>query len=189
MTTAYILDNKNSPISDPAADSPTAFSYGSGHVDPERAANPGLVYDISYDDYLYYLCSIQYSSSEIRKVSRGNFSCPTETVLQAGDLNYPSFAVLFDGSFQNNSAKYRRTVTNVGYAATTYLVQVHEPEGVSVSVEPKILKFNQRGQKLSYTVKFVQLGKKSTSSDTYFGSLIWEASKYTVRSSIAVTWL
>ena len=118
MTTAYTLDNKNSPIADIGSDSPSAtpFAYGSGHVDPERASNPGLVYDISYEDYLYYLCSIQYSSTELGTLTRGNFSCPTGTVLQAGDLNYPSFAVLFDGSSLNNSATYKRTATNVGYA-------------------------------------------------------------------------
>ena len=191
MTTAYTLDNTNSPIADIGSDTPSAtpFAYGSGHVDPERASNPGLVYDISYEDYLYYLCSIQYPSTELGTLTGGNFSCPTGTVLQAGDLNYPSFAVLFDGSSLNNSATYKRTVTNVGYATTTYVAQVHEPEGVSVIVEPKVLKFKQRGQKLSYKVNFVQLGEKSSSSDTSFGSLVWGASKYQVRSPIAVTWL
>ncbi|XP_034708669.1 subtilisin-like protease SBT1.1 [Vitis riparia] len=190
MTSAYTLDNKKSPISDTGSESPTAtpFAYGSGHVDPERASNPGLVYDISYEDYLYYLCSLKYSSSQMATISRGNFSCPTDTDLQTGDLNYPSFAVLFDGNSHNNSATYKRTVTNVGYATTTYVAQAHEPEGVSVIVEPKVLKFKQNGQKLSYTVSFVQLGEKSSSSGTSFGSLVWGSSRYSVRSPIAVTW-
>ncbi|KAL6322536.1 hypothetical protein AAG906_009841 [Vitis piasezkii] len=190
MTSAYTLDNKKAPISDTGSESPTAtpFAYGSGHVDPERASNPGLVYDISYEDYLYYLCSLKYSSSQMATISRGNFSCPTDTDLQTGDLNYPSFAVLFDGNSHNNSATYKRTVTNVGYATTTYVAQAHEPEGVSVIVEPKVLKFKQNGQKLSYTVSFVQLGEKSSSSGTSFGSLVWGSSRYSVRSPIAVTW-
>ncbi|CBI38831.3 unnamed protein product, partial [Vitis vinifera] len=190
MTTAYTLDNKKAPISDTGSESPSAtpFAHGSGHVDPEKASNPGLIYDIGYEDYLYYLCSLKYSSSEMATLSRGNFSCPTDTDLQTGDLNYPSFAVLFDGDSHNNSATYKRTVTNIGYPTTTYVAQAHEPEGVSVIVEPKVLKFNQKGQKLSYKVSFVDSGEKSSSSDSSFGSLVWVSSRYSVRSPIAVTW-
>ena len=189
MTTAYTLDNKNSPISDFGSDNPSAtpFAYGSGHVDPERASNPGLVYDISYEDYLDYLCSLKYSSSQLGTLTRGNFSCPTDTVLQAGDLNYPSFTVLFDGNSHNNSVTYKRTVKNVGYGMTTYTAQVHEPEGVSVIVEPRVLKFEQNQQTLSYKISFVQSGEKS-GSGTSFGSVVWGGRKYTVRSPIAVTW-
>ncbi|RVX01072.1 Subtilisin-like protease SBT1.1 [Vitis vinifera] len=190
MTTAYTLDNKKAPISDTGSESPSAtpFAHGSGHVDPEKASNPGLIYDIGYEDYLYYLCSLKYSSSEMATLSRGNFSCPTDTDLQTGDLNYPSFAVLFDGDSHNNSATYKRTVTNIGYPTTTYVAQAHEPEGVSVIVEPKVLKFDQKGQKLSYKVSFVDSGEKSSSSDSSFGSLVWVSSRYSVRSPIAVTW-
>ncbi|KAJ9680820.1 hypothetical protein PVL29_019973 [Vitis rotundifolia] len=190
MTTAYTLDNKKAPISDmrPNGPSATPFAYGSGHVDPEKASNPGLIYDISYEDYLYYLCSLNYSSSQMATMSRGNYSCPTDTVLQTGDLNYPSFAVLFEGKPHDNSATYKRTVTNVGHPRTAYVAQVHEPEGVSIIVEPKVLKFRRAGQKLSYKVSFVDSGEKSGSSDPSFGSLVWASSKYTVRSPIAVTW-
>ncbi|KAJ9680819.1 hypothetical protein PVL29_019972 [Vitis rotundifolia] len=190
MTSAYTLDNKKAPISDTGSESPSAtpFAYGSGHGDPEKASNPGLIYDISYEDYLYYLCSLKYSSSQMATLSKGNFSCPADTVLQPGDLNYPSFAVLFDGNSHNNSATYKRTVTNVGYATTAYVAQVHEPEGVSIIVEPKVLKFRRAGQKLSYKVSFVDSGEKSSSSDPSFGSLVWVSSRYSVKSPIAATW-
>ncbi|RVW41133.1 Subtilisin-like protease SBT1.1 [Vitis vinifera] len=190
MTTAYTLDNKKAPISDMRPNSPSAtpFAYGSGHVDPEKASKPGLIYDITYVDYLYYLCSLNYSSSQMATISRGNFSCPTYTVLQTGDLNYPSFAVLFKRNSENNSAICKRTVTNVGYPRTAYVAQVHEPEGVPIIVKPKVLKFRRAGQKLSYEVRFADSGKKSNSSDPSFGSLVWVSIKYTVRSPIAVTW-
>ncbi|XVF73315.1 hypothetical protein PTKIN_Ptkin12aG0191700 [Pterospermum kingtungense] len=77
MTTAYVIDNKGSPIWDLAAfnTSATPFAFGSGHVDPERASNPGLIYDITPEDYVYYLCSLKYNDSQIALFA-DNFTCP-----------------------------------------------------------------------------------------------------------------
>jgi subtilisin family serine protease len=67
MTTAYVTNNKGNPIKDSSlAGSPaTPFDIGAGHVNPERAREPGIVYDISTEDYVNYLCSLNYSSSEL----------------------------------------------------------------------------------------------------------------------------
>nr|DAD18738.1 TPA_asm: hypothetical protein HUJ06_020201 [Nelumbo nucifera] len=193
MTTAYMLNNKFTPIKDAAAgggsssssDLATPFAFGSGHVNPERASDPGLIYDIGTEDYLNYLCSLNYTSSQMALVARRSFTCP----LQPGDLNYPSFALLFDNGAQNITLTYKRTVTNVGAPRARYVVVVKEPEGVSVRVEPKVLKFNKLGQKLSYKVTFVAaVGRKTTSNAYSFGSLVWLFDKYAVTSPIAVTW-
>ncbi|KAK0581228.1 hypothetical protein LWI29_011568 [Acer saccharum] len=187
MTTAYTLNNKKSPISDvDSSNSVGPFAYGSGHVDPERAVDPGLIYDIAAEDYLKYLCNLNYTSAEIALFTRGNFTCPKITAFGARDLNYPSFAVNFRGGVQNGSLEYKRTVTNVGIPTSSYAVQVEVPNGVSVIVKPKILSFNKLGQKLSYKVTIV--GKSKTSSHSSFGSLTWVSGKFRVRSPIAVTW-
>ncbi|KAJ8573256.1 hypothetical protein K7X08_009767 [Anisodus acutangulus] len=58
MTTAYTLDRERTPIADAVSEasiSATPFVFGSGHVDPERASDPGLIYDISTEDYLHYI--------------------------------------------------------------------------------------------------------------------------------------
>ena len=89
-----------------------------------------------------------------------------------GDLNYPSFAVRFEANSQNLNALYKRTVTNVRHPRTTYVVQVQESKGVSVIVEPKVLKFRHTGQKLNYKVRFVESGEKSSSSDTFFVGIL-----------------
>ncbi|KAF9614791.1 hypothetical protein IFM89_020645 [Coptis chinensis] len=119
MTTAYIQNNKRAPITDVASETSepaTPFAFGSGHINPERASDPGLVYDINTDDYLNYLCSLNYTSSQIAALARNKFSCPTSKALQPGDLNYPSFALTFDSGSSNVTVTYQRTVTNVGAA-------------------------------------------------------------------------
>ena len=35
------------------------FRQGAGHVQPNRAMNPGLVFDSGYNDWLGFLCGTQ----------------------------------------------------------------------------------------------------------------------------------
>ncbi|OWM66759.1 hypothetical protein CDL15_Pgr010411 [Punica granatum] len=39
------------------------FSYGSGQINPLKAANPGLIYEITKDDYVNLLCSLGFDES------------------------------------------------------------------------------------------------------------------------------
>ncbi|KAK6239934.1 hypothetical protein QUC31_005403 [Theobroma cacao] len=188
MTTAYVTDNKGSPILDVAfSSSATPFALGSGHVDPERASDPGLIYDISPKDYIYYLCSLKYNASQI-SLFVDNFTCPKHAIMQPGDLNYPSFAVNFKSSAAEN-VTYKRTVTNVGTPKSTYKVLVEEPKGVSVIVKPEILTFKMLGEKLSYKVTFIGLKRTKPVAASSFGSLVWVSGKYRVRSPIAASWM
>ncbi|GLT43914.1 hypothetical protein SLA2020_178390 [Shorea laevis] len=190
MTTAYNLDNRGSPIKDVYYGGPaTPFAIGSGHVDIQKASDPGLLYDIHPYEYLHYLCSLNYSSSQIALFDR-NFTCPKRSTMQPGDLNYPSFAVLFESDAHNVTITYRRTVTNVGNPPIgTYKVQVEEPIGISVRVKPNILSFKMHGQKLQYKVSFTVKKPLIESDDSSFGSLTWVSEKYAVRSPIVITYI
>ncbi|KAJ4831291.1 hypothetical protein Tsubulata_020391 [Turnera subulata] len=191
MTTAYVLDSQKAPIPDVGSNNSapaTPFAFGSGHVDPESASDPGLIYDITTEDYLNYLCSLNYTASQVAQVSGKNYTCPDNTTLQPGDLNYPSFAVNFIRSGKSNTMTFKRTVTNVGSPSCAYTVQVEEPSGVSVTLEPKMLSFENSGQQLTYKVSFVGLGGQHTRGSSSFGSIVWVSGTYRVRSPIAVTW-
>ncbi|KAL3622444.1 hypothetical protein CASFOL_033855 [Castilleja foliolosa] len=192
MTTAYINDTKNNIISDMAGSkSANPFVFGSGHVDPKRASDPGLIYDISTTDYLDYLCSLKYNSTQMPLFAGDNFTCGNDSHFQPGDLNYPSFSVNIGTDF--TATTYKRTVTNVGsLVKTNYSVEVIEPEGVSITVQPNILKFQKKGEKLSYKVTFKgKKGKGIMPARFTFGYLEWVSSckHYYVSSPIAVTWL
>uniref|UniRef100_A0A7N0T0A9 Subtilisin-like protease SBT1.1 n=1 Tax=Kalanchoe fedtschenkoi TaxID=63787 RepID=A0A7N0T0A9_KALFE len=191
MTTAYTVNNRLLPISDSSGSAPakdgTPFTFGSGHVDPERASDPGLIYDMSATDYLRYLCGLNYSSSQISAFAGGNFTCPPNPISHSGRLNYPSFAVNFISP--NTSLIHTRTVTNVGEAPSTYRLQVVAPEGVRVSVQPRTLPFRNLGQKLSYRVRFTSLKSFSGATGPSFGSIMWVSGHYRVRSPVAIAWL
>ncbi|XP_057742232.1 subtilisin-like protease SBT1.1 [Arachis stenosperma] len=192
MTTAYTVNNRGSPLLDIASNTSSAFAnpfaFGSGHVNPECASDPGLVYDITNKDYLNYLCSLNYTPTQIAIISKGHFKCSKDSFFQLGDLNYPSFSVSFDINGTNSSVTYKRVVTNVGYPSSSYTVKVEEPNGVLIKVEPRNLRFGKLGEKLNYSVTFVANGGTTISDTSTFGSLTWVSGKYNVRSPIAITW-
>ncbi|KAK8718370.1 hypothetical protein V6N13_045606 [Hibiscus sabdariffa] len=190
MTTAYTMDNRGKPIADLGLYGlASPFSIGSGHVDPIKASDPGLIYNITAEDYINYLCSLKYNVSQIALFEEGFQSCPMEAAsMQPGDLNYPSFAVNFKRRAQNVTVTYKRTVTNVGIPRSTYKVSVEVPKGVSVTVRPKVLSFKKLNEEVSYKVSFTGLSRKKTVASSSFGYLVWVSGKYRVRSPIAVTW-
>ena len=62
----------------------TPFGYAAGHVQPNRAADPGLVYDAGAADYLGFLSALGYNSSTIATFMAGDddgdrqarYACP-----------------------------------------------------------------------------------------------------------------
>ncbi|PPD81272.1 hypothetical protein GOBAR_DD21804 [Gossypium barbadense] len=183
MTTAYTIDNKGKPISDLKSHAlATPFGIGSGHVDPIKASDPGLIYDITADDYISYLCSLKYNESQIALFEEGFIECKKEQLaMQPGDLNYPSFAVNFNRKARNVTITYKRTVTNVGIPKSTYKVSVEAPKGAYVIVRPKVLSFKKLNQKLSYKVSFIGLSRKKPVVNSAFGSLMWVSGNYRVK--------
>ncbi|KAF7804593.1 subtilisin-like protease SBT1.2 [Senna tora] len=191
MTTAEVTDRSGRPILDD--DKPAGvFAMGSGHVNPERAINPGLVYDIRPDDYVTHLCSLGYTKSEIFSITHRNVSCHGIMRMHRGfSLNYPSISVIFKDGMRIKM--FSRRLTNVGSPNSTYSVEVMAPAGVKVITKPKRLVFEHINQSLNYRVWFISR-KKVKGADTMAfaeGHLTWVHSEngfYRVRSPIAVTW-
>ncbi|VAH94310.1 unnamed protein product [Triticum turgidum subsp. durum] len=73
MTTAYstYTGGAGAPILDAATGAAaTPFDYGAGHVDPTRAVEPGLVYDLGTSDYVDFLCALKYTPNMIAALAR-----------------------------------------------------------------------------------------------------------------------
>ncbi|KAF3662663.1 hypothetical protein FXO38_11049 [Capsicum annuum] len=112
------------------------LAHGSGHVNPQKALSPRLVYNVRIRDHIKFLCSLNYSMDEIQSiVKRLNFTGANKFA-DAGQINYvPSFSVLF-GINTKRVFHYTREVTNVGAAGSVYEVPIDAPSSVTVIVKP-----------------------------------------------------
>ncbi|KAF5177204.1 Subtilisin-like protease SBT1.4 [Thalictrum thalictroides] len=190
MTTAYNLDNSGKTFLDLGGGESTPFVHGAGHVDPNRALNPGLVYDLNIDDYIAFFCSIGYNSKSISVFTKdqSTIDCSSKTLASPGDLNYPSFAVLFKSN--EDEVSYKRVVKNVGSDVDViYEAKVISPPSVEITVSPSKLVFSNDNQSLSYVIKFKsKTGGQLGSVQAKFGSIEWSDGVHIVRSPIAIRW-
>ncbi|KAF1870398.1 hypothetical protein Lal_00003604 [Lupinus albus] len=185
MTTAYTLDNTNTPLHEASVEAiSTPWDHGAGHVDPQKALSPGLVYDASTNDYITFLCSLNYTLEHVQVIAQDpNINC-SRKFSDPGQLNYPSFSILFAN--KKRVVRYTRTLTNVGDANSIYNVAIEGPPTVSITVKPDKLVFQKVLEKKRYTVTFVS--KKRNAIKAASGSITWSNSQHQVRSPIAYTW-
>lgn len=156
-----------------------AFDIGGGHVNPNRAAKPGLIYNMSMDSYIQFLCSMGYSSPAITNLTKSKISCMKNS--NSGlDLNLPSISI----PNLNKTVTVSRTVTNVGPINSVYKALVQPPHGVKMVVKPQTLSFNLTSPVLSFKVTFSS--KLKVHGDYSFGSLTWTDGEHFVRSPIVV---
>jgi subtilisin family serine protease len=191
MTSADITDRRGKAILDGDGERADLFAMGAGHVNPARAVDPGLVYDIQPGDYVTHLCTLGYTHMEIFKITHTGVNCTAVLEKNRGfSLNYPSIAVALKNKGAK-SASLQRTVTNVGAPNSAYTVQVAAPPGVKVSVAPTTLSFVEFGEQRGFTVT-VEAPSPPAGKDSAEGYLVWKQSggegKHVVRSPIAVTW-
>lgn len=155
------------------------FDYGGGLVNPEKAAKPGLVYDLGLEDYVLYMCTVGYNESSISQlVGKGTIcSNPIPSVL---DFNLPSITV----PNLKEEVTLTRTLTNVGPVDSVYKVAVEPPFGVQVTVTPETLVFNSTNKKVSFQVRVSATHK--TNTGYYFGSLTWSDYVHNVTIPLSV---
>ncbi|KAJ8443962.1 hypothetical protein Cgig2_020808 [Carnegiea gigantea] len=153
MTTAGIIDDYGKPISD-GGNPADFFAMGSGHINPDKAVDPGLIYDIRPEEYTLHLCTLGYTTAEIFTVTHMNVSCTDLLKKNRGfTLNYPAISAIFKG--KQKVKVINRRVTNVGRPHSIYSVEVKAPEGVRVVVKPRQLVFRSIDQTLSYKVYII----------------------------------
>ncbi|KAL9391294.1 hypothetical protein Peur_015214 [Populus x canadensis] len=190
MTTANTFNNLNQPMTDEATGNvSSSYDLGAGHLNLDRAMDPGLVYDITNNDYVNFLCGIGYGPRVIQVITRSPVSCLEKKPLPE-NLNYPSIAALLPSSAKGATSKaFIRTVTNVGQPDAVYRFTIQAPKGVTVTVKPPKLVFTEAMKKQSFIVTVTANTRNLMLDDSgaVFGSISWSDGKHVVRSPILVT--
>lgn len=180
---AYNTDIYGDGISIEASEkSADPFDIGSGHINPVKALDPGLVYDTTTQDYVNFLCNMGYSEAQIEAM----VVCPLITRCPHKprpnwNINYPSISV----PDLSCTTTLQRTVRNVGHFKTAvYYVSVVEPHGVDVVVWPRVLVFSPFKDEITYQVTLSPL--KISRGRFDFGSITWSDGFHHVRSPLVV---
>ncbi|GAU33621.1 hypothetical protein TSUD_360020 [Trifolium subterraneum] len=185
MTTSDIFDNTKQHIKDiETGNKATPLALGAGHVNPNRALDPGLVYDVGVQDYVNLLCALNFTQKNITTITRTSSNDCSKPSL---DLNYPSFiAFLNAGNSSKTTQHFHRTVTNVGEGQTTYVASITPIKHFRINVIPNKLVFKKKNQKLSYRLS-IEGPRMILKNKVSFGYLTWKDEKHVVRSPIVVT--
>jgi hypothetical protein len=165
MTSAYdVLDGANTnPL--------VIFRQGAGHVRPNRAADPGLVYESNFSEWLMFL-------------QGQNCGCLPASFpkIDASNLNVASIAI---GDMAGVQTVTRR-VTNVGSSAATYTASFTGLTGVNTVVSPAVLSLSP-GQTGTFTVSFTRTSAALNSySSASSGQLTWSDGTHSVRIPIVI---
>ncbi len=150
---------------------PNRFGYGAGHLNPNPAADPGLVYDVSTADYARFLCGLNLTPPS------GVGTCASLGTITPSNLNLASLTA----NSVLGTVTLNRRVTNVSAATSTYVASWTLP-GYSVVVNPTSLTIAP-GASANYTVA---LTKTSAPINSWvFGNLTWSDNVHTVSSPLS----
>lgn len=147
-------------------------------MQPNRAMDPGLVYDLTVNDYLGFLCALGYNETQIQQFSGKPYTCRKS--IRLIDFNYPSITV----PSLSGSVTVTRKVKNVG-SPGTYKARVRSPPGISVRVDPDSLGFERNGEVKAFKVT-LKARKHGGLKDYVFGQLTWSDGRHYIRSPIVV---
>jgi Subtilase family/Fibronectin type-III domain/PA domain/Peptidase inhibitor I9 len=170
-----LMTSGSDVLDGPNTDPVVIFRQGAGHVRPNSAADPGLVYDHGFNDWLAFLCGTTtgVSPATCAALEELGFS------FDPSDLNVPSIAIGDLAGIQTVTRK----VTNVGSSPATYNASVTGLAGINVNVSPSSLTINP-GQTRTFTVTFT---RTTAALGTYVGGqLSWTDGTHTVRSPLVI---
>ena len=144
------------------------FRQGAGHVRPNLANNPGLVFDAGFNDWMSFICGVQ----------PGSF-CATIPAIDPSDLNLASIAI---GDLAGTQTVTRR-VTNVTGGTATFTPSLTAMAGFTTVVSPTSLTL-ARGATGTFTVAFTRT--TATLGSYVGGQLTWSSASPSVSVRIPV---
>lgn len=174
MTTSTTLDRAENPLRAQQYSgsetvtlvTATPFDYGSGHVTPRAALDPGLIFDAAYEDYIGFLCTTPgIDAHEIKNYT----SLPCNyTMGRPSNLNTPSITI----SHLVGTQTVTRTVTNVA-GLETYVISTRMAPAIAVEANPPAMTLKPGASR-----KFsVTLTARSVTGTYSFGEVLLKGSR------------
>src|SRR5688500_1166305 len=175
MIKSALMTSGSDVLDGPNTNPLVIFRQGAGHVRPNSAADPGLVYDHGFNDWLAFLCGTTtgVNPASCAALAGAGYS------FDPSNLNGASIAIGDMAGVQT----VRRKVTNVGNSAATYTATVTGMTGINVVVSPSSFSINP-GQTKTYTVTFTRT--TATLNAYTGGQLTWSDGSHSVRSPLVV---
>jgi subtilisin family serine protease len=141
------------------------WGQGAGHVVPNSAADPGLVYDAGTLDYQQYICGVTGEATDCGSGALPGYALNLATITLPGVVGVQSVS---------------RSVTNVGDRAATYTATA-SVDGFTTTVTPATLTIAP-GETQRYTLNL----RRSDAVDGVwnFGEVVWNDGEHQVRSPL-----
>ncbi|KAL5149471.1 Subtilisin-like protease SBT2.6 [Glycine soja] len=174
MTTSTTLDRAGNPLlAQQTSESEamrlvkaTPFDYGSGHVDPTAALDPGLIFDAGYKDYVGFLCTTP--SIDVHEIRHYTHTPCNTTMGKPSNLNTPSITI----SYLVRTQVVTRTVTNVA-EEETYVITARMEPAVAIEVNPPAMTI-KAGASRQFSVS---LTVRSVTRRYSFGEVLMKGSR------------
>ena len=144
MTTADVTGNAVGRIIDMTTEvAGTPLDFGAGHVNPNKAMDLDLVYDIEAEDCVNYLCAMSCTSQLIQIITGpSNFTCEYASL----DLNYPSFLGLLNMT-NTATTTFKKVLTNRADNSSVYHAVISAPQGMKALAQPTTPTFSGNDSK------------------------------------------
>ncbi|KAL0331346.1 UNVERIFIED_CONTAM: Subtilisin-like protease SBT1.2 [Sesamum angustifolium] len=131
MTTADVVNLAHNPIEDERFLPANIFATGSGHVNPSRANDPGFVYDVQPEDYIPYLCGLNYTNRQVGTILQrkdSNKRRRAKFILRCRDRPPPGIDVVVEPSKLdflevNQKLQYQVTFSQLNSTTNSGFVQ------------------------------------------------------------------
>jgi hypothetical protein len=174
IKSALMTTGRQDVVKEDATTPADPFDFGAGHVVPNSATDPGLVYPTKYDDYIAFLCG-----ATAGLVSKAG--CDARAALglsfDASDLNIASIGI----ANVVGSQSVTRTVMSVADGSTTWTATASVP-GYDVTAPAAFTLAD--GATKTFQVNFLRT--TAAFDEWAFGELVLSSGPYRVRSPIAL---
>jgi subtilisin family serine protease len=147
MIKSALMTSATDVLDLPNTDPREIFRQGAGHIAPNKAADPGLVFNSNRNDWLAFLCGKTTGVAPATCNALVGLGYSTD----ASDFNGASIAI---GDLAGGQTVTRK-VTNVGSSAATYTASTTGLSGIDVVVSPSSFTINP-GQTKAFTVAFTR---------------------------------